>query len=94
MKILVLDTYDKRGTLQPSMIYVGNEFSPDPIDMLQRIQTAYLGKVFVNSNRSCIVGHIDGGSSTDTDYLDRLLLSQGYLREEVARVSHIHEFWE
>ncbi len=35
MKILeVLLEKDASGTL-----YVGNEFSPDPIDMLQRIQT-------------------------------------------------------
>lgn len=81
MKIIKLyydyDLYD---------LYVGNEFSPDPLDMQQKIQEAFKNHSTKDDSRHELV--VDSGYEADKDiekitkvttYIKNLLTKNGYV---------------
>lgn len=90
MKILVINTYNKRGEALNPIIYCGIDLAVSPLEMLELVKTEYANKVVLESEDHIGVEHFSGGSSEDIEHLDAFLLNHGYIREEVARISHIY----
>lgn len=78
MKILCLNQFGDWGNVVGE-IYIGNEFSPDPADMIMKVRNAYpinedddfFDALRVQAKRSVY---------NDLEDLERLLLKNGYVK--------------